>query len=107
MFGLSFPELAIVALVAVLLFGKNLPSVMKSFGKQYRQLRQSMSDLQSQMDPITKEFYDISNPTTSSRSSKPARKVYDDYDDRDEVSAPKFEPPPAEPQVENRSHEAA
>ncbi len=103
MFGLSFPELAIVALVAVLLFGKNLPSVMKSFGRQYQTFRKGMSDLQSQMD-ITKEFYD----TTPSRPSKAAaRKTYDDYDDRDEISAPKFEPPPAEPQVENRSHEAA
>ena len=103
MFGLSFPELAIVALVAVLLFGKNLPSVMKSFGKQYRQLRQGMSDLQSQMD-ITKEFYDTSPTTTPARAS---RRTYDDYDDRDEISAPKFEPPPAEPQVDNRSTEAA
>lgn len=103
MFGLSFPELAIVALVAVLLFGKNLPSVMKSFGKNYRQLRQGMSDLQSQFD-ITKEFYDTT-PAKPARST--ARRTYDDYDDRDEISAPKFEPPPAEPQVENRSHEAA
>lgn len=104
MFGLSFPELAIVALVAVLLFGKNLPSVMKSFGKNYRQLRQGMSDLQSQFD-ISKEFYDTT-PTTSTRS-RSARRTYDDYDDRDEISAPKFEPPPAEPQVESRNTEAA
>ncbi len=104
MFGLSFPELAIVALVAVLLFGKNLPSVMKSFGKSYRDLRKGMSDLQSQFD-ISKEFMDTS-PSTPSRKTA-ARRTYDDYDDRDEISAPKFEPPPAEPQVENRSHEAA
>lgn len=104
MFGLSFPELAIVALVAVLLFGKNLPSVMKSFGKSYRQMRQGMSDLQSQFD-ISKEFYDTT-PVTSSKTAV-ARRTYDDYDDRDEISAPKFEPPPAEPQVESRNHEAA
>lgn len=105
MFGLSFPELAIVALVAVLLFGKNLPSVMKSFGKSYRDLRKGMSDLQSQFD-ITKEFYD-SSPSSSGSRSTSSRRTYDDYDDRDEVTAPKFEPPPAEPQVESRSHEAA
>lgn len=101
MFGLSFPELAIVAVVAVLLFGRNLPSVAKSFGKQYKQFRQGMSDLQSQMN-FTSEFYD----TTPSKPRASAKRTYDDYDDRDEISAPKFEPPPAEPQVD-RSTEAA
>ncbi len=101
MFGLSFPELAICAIVAILLFGKNLPSVAKSFGRQYKQFRQGMSDLQSQLD-ITKEFYD----DTPARPSKKSRRTYEDYDDRDEISAPKFEPPPAEPQLKSDSEAA-
>ena len=32
MFGLSFQELLIIGVVAVLLFGKNLPDVAKKFG---------------------------------------------------------------------------
>jgi sec-independent protein translocase protein TatA len=104
MFGLSFAEMAVVIVVAVLLFGKNLPSQMKKFGGMYRDFRKNMSDLQSQLD-ITKEFYDTPSSSSSSSSSRKAKRVYDDYDDRDEITAPKFEPPPAEPQA--NSSEAA
>jgi len=90
MFGLGFGELVIVAVVAVLLFGRNLPSVARSWGQMYRQFRSGLNDLQSQIN--VSEFYD----TTPSKP-KAKRPVYDD-DDRDEVTAPRFVPPPAEPQ---------
>jgi sec-independent protein translocase protein TatA len=90
MFGLGFQELLIVGVVAVLLFGKNLPEVAKKFGGMYRDFRKSLDDLRSQVD-----FTDTYNSAPS--KSKPARKSYRDYDDFDEVSAPKFEPPPAAP----------
>lgn len=89
MFGLSFQELFIVAIVAILLFGKNLPDVAKKFGGMYRDFRKSLDDLRSQVD-----FTD----TFNSVPSKPRpRKTYSDYDDYDEVSAPKFVPPPTPP----------
>jgi sec-independent protein translocase protein TatA len=90
MFGLSFQELFIVAIVAILLFGKNLPDVAKKFGGMYRDFRKSLDDLRSQVD-----FTDTFNSAPS--KPRPARKTYSDYDDFDEVSAPKFEPPPAPP----------
>lgn len=90
MFGLSFQELFIVAVVAILLFGKNLPEMAKKFGGMYRDFRKSLDDLRSQVD-----FTDTYNSAPS--KAKPARKSYRDYDDFDEVSAPKFEPPPAAP----------
>src|SRR5262245_9193810 len=89
MFGLSFQELFIVAIVAILLFGKNLPDVARKFGGMYRDFRKSLDDLRSQVD-FTETFN--STPTRS----KPKRS-YSEYDDIDEVSAPKFEPPPAPP----------
>jgi sec-independent protein translocase protein TatA len=89
MLGLSFQELFIVAIVAILLFGKNLPDVAKKFGGMYRDFRKSLDDLRSQVD-----FTD----TFNSAPSKPRpRKAYSDFDDYDEISAPKFEPPPAPP----------
>jgi sec-independent protein translocase protein TatA len=89
MLGLSFQELFIVAIVAILLFGKNLPDVAKKFGGMYRDFRKSLDDLRSQVD-----FTD----TFNSAPSKPRpRKTYSDFDDYDEISAPKFEPPPAPP----------
>ena len=94
MLGLSFQELFIVAIVAILLFGKNLPDVAKKFGGMYRDFRKSLDDLRSQVD-----FTD----TFNSAPSKPRpRKTYSDFDDYDEISAPKFEPPPAPPAPEKQ-----
>ena len=90
MLGLSFQELLIVGVVAVLLFGKNLPDVAKKFGGMYRDFRKSLDDLRSQVD-----FTDTFNSTPS--KPKP-RKSYSDFDDVDDISAPKFEPPPAPPE---------
>jgi sec-independent protein translocase protein TatA len=101
MFGLSFMELAIIAIVAVLLFGRDLPRQARMFGKRYKDFREGMADLQRQVN-VT-EFYD----TTPSRP-KASRRTYDDFEDREEISAPKFVPPPAEPQqAENSGPEAA
>jgi sec-independent protein translocase protein TatA len=91
MFGLGFQELLIVGVVAVLLFGKNLPDVARKFGGMYRDFRKSLDDLRSQVD-----FTETYNSAPS--RPKPARKVYSDYDDVDEVAAPKFSPPPAPPE---------
>jgi sec-independent protein translocase protein TatA len=92
MFGLSFQELLIVGIVAVLLFGKNLPDVARKFGGMYRDFRKSLDDLRSQVD-FTETFNSV--------PSKPKpRRSYSDFDDLDEVSAPRFEPPPP-PQAED------
>jgi hypothetical protein len=57
----------------------------------YRDFRKSLDDLRSQVD-----FTDTFNSAPT--RSRPARKTYSD--DYDEVSAPKFEPPPAPPSGE-------
>ena len=86
MFGLSVQELVIVGIVAILLFCKNLPEMMKKFGGMYRDFRKSLDDLRSQVD-FTEAF--------DSTPSKPKpRKSYSDFDDIDEINAPKFQPPP-------------
>lgn len=89
MLGLSFQELFIVAIVAILLFGKNLPDVAKKIGGVYRDFRKGLDDLRSQVD-----FSDTFNSAPA--KSKP-RRSYSEFDDVDEVSAPRFEPPPAPP----------
>ena len=98
MFGLGFQELLIVGVVAVLLFGKRLPDVARQFGHQYREFRKGLSEFQSQVD-----FSDAYNSAPS--KPKSSRKSYSDYDDHDEVSAPKFEPPPSAPVVEQTGQE--
>jgi sec-independent protein translocase protein TatA len=93
MLGLSFQELFIVAVVAVLLFGKNLPDVAKKFGGMYREFRKGLDDLRAQVD-----FTDTFNSAPSRQKPK---KSYSEFDDYDEISAPKFEPPPAPPEQQD------
>lgn len=91
MFGLGIGEMVIVGIVAILLFGKNLPSVARSIGGSYREFKKGLHDITSSVDIMG----DINSPPP--KSSRTARRSYDDYDDREEATAPKFEPPPSEP----------
>ena len=91
MFGFGMQEMVIVGIVAVLLFGKRLPEVAKSLGKSYNEFRKGLNDLQSSVD-----YTNYTTPASSTSSGA----GYDDYDDYDEPTAPKFEPPPSEPQPE-------
>ena len=77
-------ELAIVGVIAVLLFGKRLPEVGRSMGKSIVEFKKGLRDIQNEVDV---------NSSTTSRSVP--RNAIDDYD---EPTAPKFEPPAREPQ---------
>lgn len=90
--GMGMQEMMIIGVVAVLLFGKRLPEVAKSLGQSYTQFRKGLNDLHSSID--YSDSYTPPKPHATSHSS------YDDYDDYDEPTAPKFEPPPAEPKSE-------
>jgi sec-independent protein translocase protein TatA len=86
MFGLGPGELLVVGVVAVLLFGSNLPSVARSLGKSMSEFKKGMHDLQDEL---------------RNADSRPAQvRRYHEIDDRDEATAPKFEPPASEPTLE-------
>jgi len=88
MFMPGLPEMMLFGVIAVLLFGKNLPDVARNFGKHYSDFRKGLSDMQS-------SFHQTVDTYESPQSYSPTSS-YDENDDRAEASAPKFEPPPAE-----------
>ena len=89
MLGLSFQELMIVGVVAVLLFGKRLPDVARSLGQSYNQFRRGLQDIQSEMNQAVNAT--DTNEYGSNRNSTKALTYSDD--DYDEPTAPKFTPP--------------
>ena len=84
MFGVGPPELLIIGVVAVLLFGKRLPEVARSLGASYNEFRKGLQDIQSEMNQA------INSEPSSSSSTKQFSYSEDDYD---EPTAPKFTPP--------------
>ncbi len=81
MFGIGYGELVVIGIVALLLYGQRLPEVARTWGNTYRDLRRSLNDMKSSIS------IDTSPPT-------PRISQVEEYDDRENESAPKFIPPP-------------
>ncbi|OHB70755.1 MAG: hypothetical protein A2V70_11770 [Planctomycetes bacterium RBG_13_63_9] len=80
-------EMMIILVIAVLLFGKRLPEVGRSLGKGIVEFKKGIHGIEDEIDSATH----ASNKKVS----------YDATDDRDEATAPKFEPPSGEPQAKS------
>jgi len=87
--GIGPMEMVIVGIVAVLLFGKRLPEVGRSLGKGMVEFKKGLRGIEDELHGNTSSSY-----ASSSRSAS----RFNEIDDRDEATAPRFEPPAAEPQ---------
>ena len=87
--GIGPQEMMIIGVIAVLLFGKRLPEVGRSLGKGIVEFKKGIRGIEEEINVAS---------TAPSRVSK-----YNDIDDRDEATAPKFEPPTAEPRDQSVS----
>ncbi len=79
-------EMMIILGIAVLLFGKRLPEVGRSLGKGIVEFKKGIHGIESEIDSAT---HATSTGTSSSSS-----------ENREEATAPKFEPPASEPKAE-------
>jgi sec-independent protein translocase protein TatA len=85
-FNLGPGELMLFGVIAVLLFGSRLPSVMRSMGKGVVEFQKGLKDVKSEFDSAMRD-----------ESKSPPRVAHTPHD-YDEPTAPKFEPPTCEPQ---------
>ena len=72
----------ILGALAVLLFGERLPEVAKSFGKQFMELKNGVHGIQREIENAVNSATSIDTPSR-----------YQEPEDREEATAPKFEPP--------------
>jgi sec-independent protein translocase protein TatA len=94
LFGFFSPgpmEMVIVLLIAVLLFGKRLPEVGRSLGKGLVEFKKGVRGLEDELE----------SASSASSSSSNVKTPHEEVDDHDEATAPKFEPPTAEPQADS------
>ena len=58
-FGLGWGEIALIALIVLLLFGgKKIPELMKGLGKGVKSFKEGMSKVEDEVDEIKKEISD-------------------------------------------------
>jgi len=89
-FNIGPMEMVILLGIGVLLFGGRLPEVGRSLGKSLMEFKKGMQGLENEFHAAT------SAVTSESPAAEPVRTPYQDIDDREEATAPKFEPPAAE-----------
>jgi len=87
MFGFGPFEMVVIGILAVVLFGGNLPEVARKLGGSYREFRRGLNEVQQQFRAAEYE----ANKVMSS-----IEKTVDDEDEEEEPvepAAPKFTPP--------------
>ena len=83
-FDISPTTLLILGVIAVLLYGERLPEVARSVGKGFMEFKRGIRNIQ---DDLEGAINSATSTDTPSHHEAP--------EDREEATAPKFEPPPS------------
>jgi sec-independent protein translocase protein TatA len=83
-----------LAIIGLLIYGEQLPEVAAKFAKQFGQLKKSVQGIRNELESVA---FDVKHSVAG---------TLDKVDDlpREEATAPKFEPPPAEPYLGEPFH---
>ena len=95
MFGLSMPQMMLLLVVGVLLFGKRLPEVARSVGKVLVDLKKGISSFEDQLD--LGNFHRETTPPPPPPVRPPQRVA--PTGQKFEDTLPETPPPPASPIV--------
>ena len=90
-FGFGPSSLVILGIIAVLLFGERLPEVARSVGKWFMEIKTQVHGFERE---IRSAIDSTDSPPSHSASSSASSVEYESPEDREEATAPKFEPPP-------------
>jgi sec-independent protein translocase protein TatA len=98
--GLSPVTLLFIAVIAVLLFGEQLPDVARTWGKKFVRFRRNIQGLQEELRSAafsaTSEFTGAMDSATSSFNATAPGASAADEEAGDGATAPKFDPPSSE-----------
>lgn len=78
-------EMVIIAMIALLLFGKRLPEVARNFGRSMVEFKKGMRTIEDEVDSTKQTVDEAADAEAEAELSH-----------SDEPVAPKFEPPPAD-----------
>ena len=87
--GLGPSHIIVLGVIAVLLFGDRLPEVMRSLGRGKVEFKKGLSGIETAID------------SASTAAAKRSTPTYTEVEEREEITAPRFQPPPAEPRLES------
>jgi sec-independent protein translocase protein TatA len=90
MFGMGMYEMMIIGVVAIVLFGAKLPEVARSVGASYHEFRKGLNEIHSQVSTSYSTSYDTKSYMPTATEDAP----HEHYDDHEEATAPRFDPPP-------------
>lgn len=89
--GIGMPEMIVLGVIALLLFGKRLPEVARSVGKGIVEFKKGVSGIEDEVRSAAHSR----PPTSASRPDVEGEEL--------RTNAPKFEPPKSEPKEEETS----
>ena len=95
MFGLGPVEIVLIGAIAVMLYGKRLPEVGRTFGKTVGDLRRQWTTLARELDVAAHLDGRTTAVSGGTRRALPATRG-DDDDDAALVAGPRFDPPEGE-----------
>ena len=94
MFGLGPLELMVIGVIAVMLYGKQLPDVGLKVGKSLAELRRQWSTISQDLD-VTGEI-----KSRHGQARIDSRRLPSQFDDEESApTGPAFEPPDSSPEV--------